>query len=161
MLLVSCLLCGARGGKHRRSREYSDSRSAVGISFQVSASLRPSSRSSTDTLVLCVRTVLLSLQILLLLLYKRKGTPCNNSDSVALTGVQCLACKEMLRHPIKAPLIPRRVTAPGFVVKKTEGCLLELFTTSLNNVANVTFDYRLQYEFEYIPRKAFKEVPLL
>ena len=95
-------------GKHRRSREYSDSRSAVGIGFQVSTSLRPSWRSSTDTLVMCVRTVLLSLQILLLLLYKRKGTPCNHSDSVALTGVQCLACKEMLRHPTKAPLIPQK-----------------------------------------------------
>ena len=141
-------------GKHRRSREYSDSRSAVGIGFQVSTSLRPSWRSSTDTLVMCVRTVLLSLQILLLLLYKRKGTPCNHSDSVALTGVQCLACKECWDTQQRHHWFHKRVTAPGFVgelsilnINKTEGCLLELFTTSLNDVANVIFDYRSRYDF--------------
>ena len=62
----------------------------------------------TDTLGMCVRAVPLSLQVSLLLLYGKRGTPWNSSDSVALTGAQCLACKDMLRHPTKAPLIPQR-----------------------------------------------------
>lgn len=156
VLWVSCLPCGAQQSRGETQTAQGGLRleECCGHGFPGLHLLCPSWRSSTDTLVMCVRTVPLSLQISLLLLYKKKGTPWNNSDSVALTGVQCLACKEMLRHPTKVPLIPRRSfflvlsgSFPFWTSAKFEGCLLELFTTSLNDVANVIFDYRSRYDF--------------
>lgn len=116
---------------------------------------RPSWRSSTDTLVLCVRTVLLSLQILLLLLYKKERDTLQQqwlcgSNWGAVPGMS----KRNAKTPNKGTTSSKKSNSSWLcAIRKLKVYLLELLPTSLNDVANVVFDYRLQYDFEYIPRK--------